>query len=126
MEIITFDPESIENLLARMEPSEIDALAFGAIMLDAKGTILAYNQAEGQITGRNPIDMIGKNFFMDIAPCTRTPEFHGRFEAGVNAGKFSNLLEYSFDYQMAPTTVKVYMKSDLIRENVYWVFVKRL
>ncbi len=123
--MVEFGKADIENVMAGMSKAEIDGLAFGAIQLDAKGTILQYNMAEGQITGRDPKAVVGKNFFTDVAPCTNTPAFKGAFDAGVKAGTLNTMIEYTFDYEMKPTKVKVHMKKALVGDS-YWVFVKRL
>ena len=62
MEFISFGSSDIENSLSRMSAGQLDKIAFGAIQLDASGKILQYNAAEGDITGRKPSDVIGKNF----------------------------------------------------------------
>lgn len=123
--MVAFGKADIENALAKMSAEEINTLAFGAIQLDASGTILQYNMAEGAITGRDPKAVIGKNFFREVAPCTNTPAFKGAFDAGVKAGKLSVMIDYTFDYNMTPTKVKVQMKNAVI-DDTYWVFVKRL
>ncbi len=125
MVIETFDSTDIDNVMARMNTAEIDKLAFGAVQLDPKGTVLAYNVAEGEITGRNPKDVIGKNFFKDVAPCTRSPKFEGLFKEGVKAKNLSVVFDYTFDYKMKPTQVRVQMKK-AISGDTYWIFVKRL
>ncbi len=124
LEVIDFGANDLENKLAKMNASQIDELAFGAIELDNKGTILRYNQTEGAITGRSPEAVIGKNFFTAVAPCTNTPKFKGAFDKVVSE-KASVMLEYTFDYEMAPTKVKVHMKPALVGDS-YWIFVKRL
>lgn len=125
MELVTFNSDDIENRLSRMSDHELDGLAFGAIELDAQGTVLKYNATEGDITGRDPSQVIGKNFFRDVAPCTHAPEFFGRFQQGVAAGDLNTLFDYTFDHNMEPTRVKVHMKKAL-SGNSYWIFVKRL
>jgi len=124
MEMVKFGSDDIENALAKMGTGELDDLAFGAIQLDANGKILKYNAAEGGITGRDPKSVIGKDFFKDVAPCTDTKEFRGRFQDGVKNGDLNTMFEYTFDYEMKPTKVKVHMKKALAGES-YWVFVKR-
>ena len=125
MEIIKFDEKDIENRLSRLNDAELDELAFGAIQLDRNGKILFYNTAEGDITGRNPEDVIGKNFFEEVAPCTKSPQFYGRFKEGVEKGELSTMFEYVYDYQMKPTKVKVHMKKALA-DDTYWILVKRV
>ncbi|WP_209443478.1 photoactive yellow protein [Falsiroseomonas frigidaquae] len=125
MGTVAFGREDMENVLAKMSAAQIEKLAFGAVELDREGKILTYNAAEGAITGRDPKAAIGKNFFTDIAPCTNKPAFKGVFDKGVASGKLNAMLEYTFDYNMKPTKVKVHMKKAISTES-YWVFVKRL
>ncbi|MFB6259321.1 MAG: photoactive yellow protein, partial [Thiohalorhabdaceae bacterium] len=108
-ERIAFGQEDIFNAMADMDDEALDELSFGAIQLDSLGTILQYNAAEGAITGRDPSQMVGRNFFREVAPCTRSPEFYGKFMDGVQAGHLDTVFEYTFDYRMTPTTVKVHM-----------------
>ena len=125
MEMIKFGQDDIENTMAKLDDNQINDLAFGAIQLDKNGTILAYNAAEGDITGRNPDEVIGKNFFKEVAPCTSTEEFEGKFRKGVESDDLNTMFEYVFDYQMQPTTVKVHMKKAITGDS-YWIFVKRV
>ena len=125
LNVVSFGKDDVENVLARMQPHELDDLAFGAIQLDAKGRILVYNAAEASITGRKASDVVGRNFFTEVAPCTDTPRFRGVFEAGVRADNLNTMFEYTFDYRMAPTKVKIHMKKALVGDT-YWIFVKRL
>ena len=125
MDIVKFGTEDIDNVLSNLDETSVDELAFGAVQLDRNGTILSYNMAEGDITGRNPEDVKGKNFFDEVAPCTKSKEFYGRFKEGVDSGSLNALFEYVFDYKMQPTKVKVHMKKAMMDDS-YWVFVKRL
>ena len=125
LNIIAFGKADIANDLAKLSPEQIDQLAFGAVQLDATGKVLAYNAAEAGITGRSARDVIGKNFFRDVAPCTNSPTFKGLFDAGVRSGDLNTMFEYVFDHRMAPTKVKIHMKKALTGDT-YWIFVKRL
>ncbi|MDE2606611.1 MAG: photoactive yellow protein [Burkholderiales bacterium] len=125
LNIVGFGKDDIDNVLAKLSAREIDQLAFGAIQLDGKGTILKYNATESSITGREGKDVIGKNFFRDVAPCTNSPQFKGVFDAGVRADNLNTMFEYVFDYKMAPTKVKIHMKK-AISDGTFWIFVKRL
>ena len=125
MGLIEFGNTDIENAIAKLSPAEIDNLAFGTVQLDATGKILQFNAMEGRITGRDPKNMLGRNFFTDVAPCTNTPKFKGEFDKGVKGGNLNIMFEYTFDYVMTPTRVKVHMKKALIGDG-FWVFIKRI
>ncbi|GAC1585015.1 MAG: hypothetical protein NVS3B28_07090 [Candidatus Velthaea sp.] len=125
MRMVKFGEDNTANELASKTAAEIDQLTFGAIQLDASGKVLTYNSAEAAITGRDPGDVIGKDFFRDVAPCTKTPSFEGLVREGVTNGHLNVLFVHVFDYKMMPTQVRVQMqkaKSD----DTYWVFVKRV
>lgn len=125
LNIVGFGKDDIENVLSKLTAQEVDQLAFGAVQLDAKGTILQYNSAEASITGRDQRAVIGRNFFREVAPCTGTPTFKGLFDKGVREGNLNTMFEYVFDYNMAPTKVKIHMKKSIAGDS-YWIFVKRL
>ncbi len=125
LNVIAFGKNDIENVLGKLTNVEIDKLAFGAVQLSADGRILTYNAAEAGITGRSAANVIGKNFFKDVAPCTDSPQFRGVFDTGVAAGNLNTMFEYVFDYNMAPTKVKIHMKK-AISGDTFWIFVKRL
>jgi len=126
MEIIPFGKDDISNVVARMDKSQLDELPFGAVMLDRRGTIVKYNRMEQQISGRtDPKRVIGKNWFKDVAPCTRSREFYGKFLEGVSRGRLDALFDYTFDYKLTKQAVRIHMKSSS-DPNYYWVFVKRV
>jgi photoactive yellow protein len=121
---LRYDQDDIENVLSQLDDRQIDQRSFGAIQVDATGKILSYSRTESQITKRDPKDVIGKNFFDEVAPCTRRPEFHGRFVEGVKAGTLSVVFDYVFDYNMNPTKVRVHMKKALTGDT-HWILVNR-
>jgi photoactive yellow protein len=125
LNIVGFGRDDFDNVLSKLTAKEVDQLAFGAVQLDGKGTILQYNAAEASITGRDAKAVIGRNFFRDVAPCTSTPAFKGVFDAGVRDGNLNTMFEYVFDYNMSPTKVKIHMKK-AISDGSFWIFVKRL
>jgi len=125
METVRFGQDDIENQLQKMGDQDLDGLAFGAIQVDKDGKILQYNAAEGDITGRDPNQVVGKNFFKEVAPCTNSEDFYGKFKEGVAKGSLNAMFEYTFDYKMTPTKVKVHMKKALTGDS-YWIFVKRV
>ncbi len=66
-----------------MTPDELDALPYGMIQLDASGRILKYNAVESRLASLPQAHAIGKQFFTEVAPCTKVQQFYGRFKDGV-------------------------------------------
>ncbi|MEL6482114.1 MAG: photoactive yellow protein [Pseudomonadota bacterium] len=123
MEILPFGSNDIDNILQR-EPHRAESLPFGAVLVDRKGTIQKYNAAEAYITKRDPQEVIGQNFFNDIAPCAKGKRFHGEFLKFRRAGHIDTLFDYEFDYKMERVRVKIHLKSQDDGQSC-WIFVKR-
>lgn len=80
-------PPSPDDILRKVEDlseTDLDELPFGMIQLDRTGRILKFNQTEAKLARINRDRQLGKNFFDDVAPCTKVREFYGRFLSGVN------------------------------------------
>jgi photoactive yellow protein len=122
---LSFDDLGDDRRLIGLTGETAESLTFGAIQLSPTGVILSYNTTESQITGRKPGEVVGRNFFDEVAPCTRTPEFREAFLMGVRTGKLDRRFRYTFDYKMNPTPVEVHLKRAVDGES-YWIFVKRL
>lgn len=124
MEIISFGSKDVDNILQR-DPARIEMLPFGAVMLDRSGKIVKYNGAESLIAGRAAGDVMGRNFFNDIAPCAKGKKFHGEFMKFAQSGQVNTLLDYEFDYKMKPVKVRIHVKS-APDGQACWIFVKRV
>lgn len=105
-----------------MTEAQLDQLPYGAIELDVQGNILRYNATESAISGRALEEVIGKNFFTEVAPCTNVQEFAGRFRRGVEAGQLNEVFPYLFDFKMAPTRVWIRLYHSAGNAST-WVFV---
>lgn len=123
MEIIPFGTQDIDNILSR-EPQRAESLPFGAVLLDRSGKIVKYNQAEGLIAGRNPSEVMGKDFFNEIAPCAKGKRFHGEFLKFHRSGQVNVMFDYKFAYKGANVGVKIHLKSQPDGQHC-WIFVKR-
>lgn len=66
--------------------ADYDRLPMGLLQLSPDATILAYNSAEEALTGFARTQVIGRNFFTEVAPCTRVQAFEGVFREMVERG----------------------------------------
>jgi photoactive yellow protein len=123
MEVIKYENYDLNTIVERIPEKIRDDLPFGLVKLDLNGTILEYNMAEAELTGFRPEEVIGRNFFLDVATCTQTPEFYGKFREGVDKGLVNVQFDYMFDTNMVPTTVRVRMAQ---LGNFVWMTVRRL
>ncbi len=128
MEAIQFQGVNLAELLPRI-PGEIkNGLPFGLVKLDLQGNVLEYNMAEGTMTGVDPNWALGKNFFDEVAVCTKTQVFYGRFLEGVKKGFLNAVFDYVFDHRDVGVRVKVHMVMipDHLGRKTVMLLVKRV
>lgn len=122
---------STEKYIAYHEPQKIDslseidfdALPFGAIKLDNEGRILKYNLYESKLAERDRKEVVGRNFFTEVAPCTNVQEFAGRYRQGMATGELNTTFPYSFLFPKRVINVEITLVLSPDRESA-WVFVK--
>lgn len=123
VERIEVDVDLLMQEVGSLSPVELDALPFGAIQLDETGTILTYNKAEERLSGRKAESVVGKNFFRDIAPCTRVKRFHGTFEIGVQRQKLNEVFDFLFRFPSGAREVRIRMIYSGVPKPAVWIFV---
>lgn len=106
----TIDTARVDDL----SDVELDALPFGVIGLDPDGVILRYNLYESRLARLDRNQVVGRNFFLEVARCTRTDAFEGRFRDFVAAGgrardgvsRFERF-EFVFDFRFGAQEVSI-------------------
>ncbi len=118
----TFVPAEVLRRLDDLTPVEADRADCGVVRLSDTGVVELYNAYESNLAGMAAADVIGKNFFTQVAPCTNNRLFKGAFAKGVEEGAMDLVFAYTFTYRMAPTAVDIH----LLRKNGRnWMFVKK-
>lgn len=127
MEFVKFNNVNLAEQLSQIPDSARNGLPFGLIKVDLVGTILEYNMAEGDLMGVDPNWAIGKNFFNDVATCTKPEAFYGRFSEGVKKGFLNTVFDYIFNHRGVATSVKVTMITmpDHRGQKIVMIMIKR-
>jgi photoactive yellow protein len=110
------------DLVEQIGETDLNDLPIGVIQLDRTGRILSYNATESRFAGRHAELMIGRDFFREIAPCTFTPEFHGRFQDGMERGDLNVIFSYVFTFTQ-PVRVLIEMRSGR-QPGTAWIFLR--
>ena len=89
--------------------AELDSLPFGVICLDAGGTILRYNLAEARLARLDRAEVLGRHFFLEVAPCTNVPAFEGRVRTFQSSpgGRATEAFSFLFDFQFGAQEVDI-------------------
>jgi photoactive yellow protein len=114
----------VENL-ALLNRDVADHLPFGFIRLDANGIVLEYNTAESMLSGLPRQNVVGKNFFRTIAPCTCVKQFEGKIQEMIAAGKPArDQIDFLFKFPGRVTMVNLAMIYEPTRNEVVLVVRK--
>jgi photoactive yellow protein len=106
-----------------MSGIEFDSLPYGIIRLDLDGRVLAYNRAESLYSGLKQQHVLGRDWFRDIAPCTNTAKFFGKFKEGVTKGMIDTQFDYVFTRFSEPAVRVHILKAP---NEDFWILIKRL
>ena len=86
--------------LDEMDSSALDDLDVGIVRLGDDGTVEDLNEAAFQLPGlsvdEDRASVIGKNFFLELAPSTNNNLFYGRFQKGQRRGEMDARFPYTF------------------------------
>lgn len=109
--------------IARMTEQELDSLPFGAIRLDGEGRVVSYNAAEARAAGRDRERVVGRNFFIDVAPCVNVQEFAGRYREGVARKQLHATFPFRFvfDDRVREVVITLFYSAGT---DSGWVFVR--
>ncbi len=118
---LQFDTESIGEQLRHASEEELNNAAFGIIRLDDDGIVQFYNRCESELSGVEPSEAVGQNFFTELAPCSNNHLFLGRFRNGIQEGELDERFTYTFTYKMRPTLVDIRLYRDEAGQN--WILI---
>lgn len=118
-----FEDDELGEKLRHATDEQLDGAPFGVIKVDDEGEVEFFNQYESDLSGMDPDDVVGRNFFTQVAPCTNNRLFRGRFKKGVRRGELDETFTYTYTYKMRPTLVDVHLYRDEAGNN--WITVQK-
>jgi photoactive yellow protein len=120
---LAFNDDGVGEELRRLDEDALNAAPFGIIQMNDEGIVQFYNRYESNLSGVDPDDAVGTNFFTELAPCSNNPLFLGRFKDGIDEGALDEHFTYTFTYKMRPTLVDVRLYRDEAGNN--WVLIQK-
>ncbi|MEO1329690.1 MAG: PAS domain-containing protein [Pseudomonadota bacterium] len=97
-------PNILPELRTLAAQGGFDQLDFGVISFDAEDTVTQYNAFESNAAGLSQDQVIGKNFFIEVAPCMNNFMVSERFDEEEN---LDETIDYVLTLKMRPTKVKL-------------------
>jgi photoactive yellow protein len=95
----------------RIDFATLDLLPYGIIVVDEEGVILYYNAREEEIANRRREDVLGKNFFSEVAPCSQVQEFYGLFKETMQRAGLVADFHFHFPFPERPREVEITLTS---------------
>ncbi len=121
--MVSFETAGVIDDLDGMTEEELDSLDFGVVRMAKDGTVAAYNRYESRLSGINPESVLGKDFFVQVAPCTNNYMVAHRFR---EAEDLDEIVDYVFTYVMVPTPVTLRLLKRSDSPCQYLLVVKRV
>jgi photoactive yellow protein len=125
--VVSLPNPAADDLLKRVDSlgsQDLDALPFGMIQLDRTGKILKFNRTEANLARINQARQVGRNFFDDVAPCTKVREFYGRFQEGLQKRSLYETFGFVFKFDHGWRNVAITMMYSDKTDSV-WVLVSQ-
>lgn len=114
---ISFSEKNIYPLLDKASKEELDNYDFGIVKMDGHGIIKAYNKFECELAMNTEEEVLGKNFFTQIAPCTNNFLIADKY-LKVKVSR-DEVIDYVFTYRISPTRVKLRLLVEPSKEHQY-------
>jgi photoactive yellow protein len=118
---LRFEANDLDHHLAEASEEDLNKAAFGVIRLDEDGVIQFYSKFEQRLSGYSSEEAVGRSFFEEVAPCTDSDRFSGKFFRGVQERELDEMFTYTFTYRMEPLIVKIRLLED--KNSQYYVLV---
>jgi len=101
---LRFDASDLLAHLERASVSDFDEAPFGIVQMFPDGVVSGYNTFESRLSGLSPGTVKGRNFFVDVAPCTNNYMVAQKFE---DSPELDETVDYVFTFRMRPMRVQL-------------------
>jgi photoactive yellow protein len=99
-----FDDPALLTRLETADPDAFEELPFGLITMDRSGIVTGYNTSESRFSGLRPERVVGRDLFVDVAPCINNFMVAERYWSEVS---LDEQLDYVFTFRMRPAPVRL-------------------
>ena len=98
---LDFDAPGLAAVLVTLPGAELDALPYGVVEMDPETRVLRYNLTESRWSGLSRDQVLGRLFFVEVAPCSDNRHVSRRYQED----SLDETLAYTFSLRMSPVPV---------------------
>ena len=124
-EVARFRETGATSTSEALTPNAFNEAQNGVVGLDDSGTVLSYNKRETEFSGLAASEVIGQNFFTEVAPCCNNSLIYGAFLNGIAANDLNLRVPYTFTYRVKPTNVVLHLSQDQVAKT-NWLIIEHL
>jgi photoactive yellow protein len=112
-----FKQEDLFEALEQYDAKDFNDFGYGVVRMDRSGGIKAYNSYNSDLASDANKDVIGQNFFTQVAPCTNN--FMVAEKYNDFGTELDETLDYILTYRVKPAQVTLRMLAKSSSENQY-------
>jgi photoactive yellow protein len=116
---LAFDEPDLASGLLALPDAGLDALPFGVVEMDHETRVLRYNLTESRFSGLSPEVVIGRRFFIEVAPCGDNRKVSHRYREET----LDETLAYTFSLRMKPVPVTLRLLKPLGSTRMYMLVI---
>jgi photoactive yellow protein len=120
-----FNEEEVLAMISLGHTEALNRVAFGVVHLNEAGTIVGYSRQESELSGLRPEDVIGRNFFDEVAPCTNKADFRSHFAGVISGQREFAVVYYTFPFRPQPVPVQVVMTHSHLLPKRFMLMIQR-
>lgn len=116
---MNFNEENLFEKLLNASNSEKDSVSFGIIGMDSNNKIFDYNKVEEGLSSYKKDFVLGKDLFIDIAPCMNNYLVALKFE---EREEMDEIIPYILSFKVKPVSVELRL---IKKSDKRYVLIKR-
>lgn len=120
---ISFDDDDLPSRLGELSEDARNDLPFGLVGLDADNRVDFFSTAERSQSGWGDREILGLDFFGQVAPCMDTEKIRGRIEQDHRAGALDVEVGHTGDHADRTRVFRVRMMSR--PDGGFWLALQR-
>ena len=119
---LNFTNTNMMDQLEAADDASLDGLPFGVVAMSEDGTVTSYNTAESRLSGLTRENVVGRNFFSSVAPCTNNFLVAHRFQTEP---VLDAIIDYVFTLRIRPVAVRLRLLKQASRRRMYLAVERR-
>jgi photoactive yellow protein len=117
-----FSDSDLLQTLEQCDATALDRIPFGVVKMSRQGTVLHYNDFESNRAGLSPQRVMGRDFFVEVAPCANNYMVAQRL---FDEDSLDVTIDYVFTWKVRRTLVQLRLLKSPAAQAIYMLVIPR-